>query len=57
MMNSNEMLILFSLYVTLLLEKISKKKNPNSFRQLKNEQCQSPPSDRFVTDDNHFFLS
>jgi len=27
MMNSNEMLILFSLYVTLLLEKISKKKS------------------------------
>lgn len=56
MMNSNEMLILFSLYITLLLEK-NLKKNPNSFRQLKYEQCQSSPSVRFVTGDSHSFLS
>lgn len=55
MMNSKEKLILFSLYITVLLEKSQKSKN--SFSQLKNEQCQSTPSIRFVTGDNHSFLS
>lgn len=56
MMNSNEVLILFSLYIAVLLEK-SQEKSKTSFRRLKNEQHQSSSSIRFVTGDNYPFLS